>query len=72
MKTNNLHTGETHYMCRDIVKERDTLAQRVKELEAALVPFANYACDDWSVCECHNCRGKRLTALAKHKDKTDV
>jgi hypothetical protein len=59
---------------RQFVQDRDLLRQRVKELEAdkrelmeALEPFANFACDDWHVCECHNCRGKRVIAKAKHK-----
>lgn len=40
--------------------ERDALRARVAGLEAALKPFANFACDE--PCQCNNCIARALLA----------
>jgi hypothetical protein len=36
MNTNNLHKGETHYMCVDIVRERNSLREALAEKDKAI------------------------------------
>ena len=38
-----------------------------ERLRGALLPFANFACDDWQTHKCHNCIAKQ--ALAKKEQK---
>lgn len=40
------------------------LVERVKELEAAARPFANYACSPPGHCDCHNCKARDLLSKA--------
>lgn len=40
------------------------LVERVKELEEAARPFANYACSPPGHCDCHNCKARDLLSKA--------
>ena len=35
--------------------------QRIRELESALKPFAQFSCSPRGACDCRNCRARDLT-----------
>ena len=42
--------------------------KRIKELEIALKPFAQFACSDKGECDCHNCHARDLLKQKKPFD----
>lgn len=75
--SNYLRTQEHYDLIRDLDRyarsltaaetDRDALRARVAGLEAALKPFANFACDE--PCQCNNCIARALLAPSSEETK---